>query len=271
VTAHFAALRAALAGRYDALQEVRCEGAALEALARAPDGGTVSVHAFAPLRGSALQPEHILRRLQPALGLRHERVLPLIDAGCTPELVWICTPHLEGAVDLSTWLSREGALPFLEAVRVLSETAAALAGAHAVGVVHLDVCPERVLWHELHVRVAGFGVRAAVDAEGAASGADFDALVQCDLRAFGRIGYQVLTGAPPPPDRPSPARVRAHVPPGLARAIVRCLEDDPRARWTDSRDLARALRLIAAPSPVHVHEQERERARWLRERGTRGG
>jgi hypothetical protein len=81
----------------------------------------------------------------------------------------------------------------------------------------------------------------------------------------------VLTGAPPPPGAPSPARVREHVPPGLARAVVRCLTDDPQARWTDTRDLARALRLIVAPSAAHVVEQERERQRYLRERRAHSG
>src|SRR4051794_14046338 len=98
------------------------------------------------------------------------RILPLYESGSfqrddgTP-VVYYTMPCLSGR-SLRHRLGEEPQLPVVEAVTVAREVAAALAHAHAAGVVHRDIKPENILLEEGGVRVADFGIARAIDQAG---------------------------------------------------------------------------------------------------------
>src|SRR5205823_5306785 len=63
---------------------------------------------------------------------------------------------------------------------------------------------------------------------------------------------------------PAVSTLQPLTPPPLGRAIARCLEKDPDARWQNAGDLAAQLRDIAAPgAPSHVATRMFGSPRWL--------
>src|SRR3954470_11233686 len=73
------------------------------------------------------------REAQLTAGLQHPHILPIISAGTAKDLLYYVMPYVDGE-SLRARMTREGALPVPEAVRLLLEIADALAHAHAHGV-----------------------------------------------------------------------------------------------------------------------------------------
>jgi len=200
------------------------------------------------------------------------------DDGC-----FITMEYVAGE-SLSARLVRERpALP--EALAILAQVAAALAAAHAAGVIHRDLKPSNVLvTANGRAVVVDFGIAGEGRFLGAgpqdiagtrgymapeqARGAPLDA--RADVYAFGVLALVLTTGMRPAipqlePDEtdeaaggsalaipvidPKPAL--ATLPAPLARLIEACLATDPAARPADARELVR--RLVVAP---------RRRWRW---------
>lgn len=105
----------------------------------------------------------------------------------------------------------DGRLHWRTAVRITAEVAAALAAAHACGVVHRDVKPANIMLARTGVKVVDFGIAAAAgaleDREGVLLGTPAyvaperldgePALPAADVYALGVVLYQCLTGALP--------------------------------------------------------------------------
>ena len=188
-------------------------------------------------------------------------------------------PLVEGA-SLRQRLSREGALPIGDAVRIFREVAEALAHAHRHGVVHRDIKPENVMLSERHALVTDFGVARAVSEasagtqltsvgmaigtpaymapEQAAADPKIDA--RADIYALGVMAYEMLAGRLPF-DFPTPqamlaahvtqapdpiSRYRSSVPADLEAVVARCLAKQPADRWQSADELV--ARLEAMPS-----------------------
>jgi serine/threonine-protein kinase len=262
-------LRRAAAPRFELVRALEERPGACAALARArADGGLVRLQACAPAPGCALDLARLEAELARHARVVHERLLPVLDLGRSAELVWIAWPELEQAVSVRTWLERERRLPFLESVRVLRECAQGLAQAHALGSLHLDLRPELVLWSETHVRIRGLGLRQALIAAGEEPRPLEREGASADLHALGALGFELLVGEPPPADGPppSPAQLRAHVPPGLARLVVRCLARAPRERPSDMREAGRLLEGLVTPVP-DWQQQLAAQAQFLQSHG----
>jgi len=158
---------------------------------------------------------------------------------------------------------------------VLMQVAAALAYAHARGVVHRDVTPENILLERATGRalVTDFGIARLESLEVTDPGrvlgtAEFispeqatgQALIdgRSDLYALGAVGFYLLSGRCPFTSRdphellarhvrePAPRldAVAPWVPGWLADAIGRCLEKTPAARFADAEELGRALAAV---------------------------
>jgi serine/threonine-protein kinase len=167
---------------------------------------------------------------------------------------------------------RSGVPARAEALRWVTETAAALDAAHAAGIVHRDVKPGNLLLDaQRRVAVADFGIarlayESAVTLTGQvlgtvayvapeqASGAG--ATAASDRYALAVVAFELLTGQRPFPGGGSPAaQARQHVSadptpasaldPDLPRAVdgvlARGLAKDPAARWPSCAELADAL------------------------------
>jgi serine/threonine-protein kinase len=194
-------------------------------------------------------------------------------------------PYVDGE-SLQARIAREGALPIAEAVSILRDLAKALAHAHAHGVMHRDLKPDNVLLVGDTAMLTDFGIAKALDAattgsvertaggmavgtpmylspEQAAGDPHVDH--RTDLYALGIVAYEMLTGEPPFTHRvlrtllaahqnqlPAPvATRRPHVPPLLARLVMRLLEKQPADRPQSADGVVRVIDRVSS-SPLEA-------------------
>ena len=159
---------------------------------------------------------------------------------------------------LQTTLDERGPLTLAEALPIAEEIAAALAAAHALGVVHGELHARNVglVAHGEHqtVKLVSFGMArlsgtrlAPEQADGERPAAVIDRRV--DVYALGALVYAMLTGAPPARNPPPPSAT-AEVPPAIDDALLRCLDADPSRRWPSVDEFVTALRAAACGSEL---------------------
>ena len=168
---------------------------------------------------------------------------------------------------------RDGALPEAEAVRITRGVLAALAHAHARGVLHRDIKPTNVMLVGARVVLIDFGLAciesdAAVTAAGMCVGSPsyvaperllgrgYDA--RADLYAAGVMLYEMLAGVRPFVGATPEATMRLALsrPPRplrgisapVAAATLRALAKEPRRRFADAEEMMSALEV---PPPAH--------------------
>ncbi|SCG57791.1 serine/threonine-protein kinase [Micromonospora coxensis] len=152
----------------------------------------------------------------------------------------------------------EGALPPVEGLRICAEVAAALAAAHAQGLVHRDVKPANVMLTPSGAKVVDFGTAAAVgqpeiDFDGQLLGTPSylaperldagEVVPASDVYALGLLVHLVLTDRLPWETDTPTQMLRAHVyvepkplppvdavPAEVAELCRRCLAKDPAER-----------------------------------------
>jgi len=232
--------------------------------------------------------ERFLREIRIAAKLTHPHVLGVHDSGEMGGLLFYVMPYVEGET-LRQRLTREGALPIGDSVRLMRELADAMAYAHAHGVMHRDLKPENVLLSAGHAVVADFGIAKALAAATEGGDAPLAGLTstgvaigtpaymapeqavgdattdhRADLYSLGVIWYEMLTGNHPFAGRTARAIAAAHltetpaplaerrndVPPALAAIVMRLLAKDPADRPQSADQVMRALDGIATTSTV---------------------
>jgi serine/threonine-protein kinase len=214
------------------------------------------------------------------------RVYDVVDTDSTPCL---SMEYVDGE-DLAKLLRRIGRLPADKALEIARQLCAGLAAAHDKGVLHRDLKPENVMIDGRgHVRIMDFGLAVGADevtAEDVRSGtpaymspeqlAGLEVTLRSDVYALGLVLYELFTGhkaveahsrselerkvredAPTPPSELVPDLDHA-----VERAILRCLEKDPRQRpasaalvaaaFPGADPLAAALAAGETPSPELV-------------------
>jgi len=223
--------------------------------------------------------ERFLREIRIAARLTHPHVLGVHDSGESDGRLYYVMPYVAGET-LRSRLTRDGALPLADALRLTRELADALACAHEHGVVHRDLKPENVLLSGGHAVVADFGIARAIAAATQTDPAPDDRLTatgiaigtpaymapeqvvgdaamdhRADLYALGLSAYEMFTGAHPFPGRTAQAVATAHltetpaplterradVPPAVASLVMQLLAKDPAARPQSAGDVMRLL------------------------------
>jgi len=191
------------------------------------------------------------------------------------------SPYLVMALaDGGSLKPRIGKLTWPEIRTVLEQTLAALAHAHARGLIHRDLKPGNILLTEAngsepHIRLADFGLAHALDRDGEsfeegqiAGSPHYMAPEQfrgdwrdfgpwTDLYGLGCLAFQLLDGKPPYEGRTLHALAMAHmesrrrplvpavaVPPLVEAWISRLLEPEIHLRFSSCAEAAHVLRLI---------------------------
>ena len=196
--------------------------------------------------------------------ITHRNVCRVHDVAEADGLLFMTMELVEGD-DLASLLARPGALPTGRAAEIGRQICEGLAAAHDRGILHRDLKPANLMVdREGRARLMDFGVAGL--AGSATSGGTpaymapelfdrGDASVQSDLYALGLVLYELFTGrrAFPPrhPGEParrrhehppqSPSEVRPGLAPAVERAILGCLQPDPRRRPRSARAVAALL------------------------------
>src|SRR4051812_38673819 len=224
-----------------------------------------------------------IREAQTAAQLNHPNIVPIysVDERDASGLVYFVMSFVDGE-SLGVRLSREGAWPVDQTVRVLRDVADALAYAHTHGVVHRDIKPDNILIDRASGRpvVTDFGIARAAAGEtrltvtGVAVGTpaymspeqalgerEIDG--RSDLYSLAVVGYHMLVGETPfkaantpamlvkhVSERPRPIRDhRPDIPAYLAVAIDRALSKRPDDRFADAAEFRDALDGAQPPPP----------------------
>ena len=267
-----------LGGRYRLAEPVGSGGTAI--VWRASDmvlGRSVAVKMLA---SHARDPESlalIRREARAAAALSHPNVAQVHDYGESVvgdrPVPYVVFELVEGPTLLTRL--RAGAVPPRFALRIGAEVGAALAAAHAAGLVHRDIKPANVMLSPTGAKVVDFGIAAGramprrpgetllgTPAYVAPERLTGDVVTPAsDVYALGVLLYRLLSGHTPFADE-SPARVLdnhvhadpprlvplAPVPAGVIELCMRCLGKEPATRPTArevTRRLARAAGLEA--------------------------
>ena len=264
-------LQQALGGEYETIALTGQGGFAR--VYRAQDKRLNRMVAIKVLKPELLEVPEIVERFRAegiALAkLRHPGIVPIFDIRERDGLIYYIMPFVHGA----TLESRlEHRMPPLEARRILSELADALAAAHRAQMIHLDIKPANVFLEgdlgkvllmdfgiakSMTDHVAGkvqiVGTPEYMSPEQAQGRVGIDH--RSDVYSLGALGYRMLVGRAPfrgnrvtqtlakqVTETPTPIReINPTVPKDFADAIMRCLAKDPAQRFSTALELHAAL------------------------------
>ncbi|WP_167761215.1 protein kinase, partial [Geodermatophilus sp. DF01_2] len=216
--------------------------------------------------------QHTARLVHPNIAALHDYGEVIAADGSGETLAYLVMELVEGE-PLSTLLARQGRLDPHRTLDVVRQTAAALAVAHAAGVVHRDVKPGNVLvgWDGV-VKITDFGIAWSASSvpltrTGQVVGtahylspeqaAGRKAGPASDVYALGAITYECLTGRRPV-DGESPVQIALaqirdepeplpdDVPEPLRTLVARALVKDPALRFPDGAAFRAAVDHVRA-------------------------
>ena len=198
---------------------------------------------------SAQARQRFVGEARAAAGLHHVHIVRIFDMGEVEEQPWFAMERVFGP-SLEEVIDSGGPLPLEEAVRI----GAAVAHAHAAGVVHRDLKPGNVLLDgDGHPRIADFGLaRSLTDPRHLTATAQILGTpsymppevaraepkidwIRADVYGLGAVLYAAITGRPPVDGLSMNQRLR---PPRLGNER-RCASCGPRCPWLWTRWSAR--------------------------------
>ena len=301
-------LKAALAERYAIERELGSGGMATVWLAHdLRYARPVAVKVLRPDLSAALGTDRFLREIRITARLSHPHILPLLDSGEADGLLYYVMPYVAGG-SLRDRMRGGEAWTLEQGLPLVHDVAGALEYAHRQGIIHRDVKPENVLFHEGEPMVADFGIARAVTSAGgdqltrsgfpvgtpgymspeqAMGGTLVDA--RTDVFGLGCVVYELLVGGTPPIwptdealrvgrflNAPDAHRRRLERLPGrVEQTLVRALAVHAPDRYHAPPAFAEALEAAARGTvtldEATVHEVLRRAAELEAERPTGGG
>jgi serine/threonine protein kinase len=272
-----------LAGRYRLVERLGAGG--MSVVWRGFDevlGRQVAVKVLPPSTSTDPSFRRRLRaEAQAAARLSHPHITNVYDYGeattVDGEPVPYVVMELVDGESLAAVLARSRRLPWPAAVRIAAEVSAALAAAHARGIVHRDVTPANVMLTPGGAKVVDFGISALIgendiDPDGSLLGTPAYLAPErleggqvspaTDVYAVGLLIYRTLIGQLPWDVGTTTALLRAHqytepeplppvegLPGAVSALIARCLEKRPSDR-PSSAELAHVLGTVSAGVPA---------------------
>jgi serine/threonine-protein kinase len=224
------------------------------------------------------------REIQAMARLTHWNTIEIIDYGHAPDGTFYFVMEYVQGPNLGELVDRHGPLNPGRVLYLLRQACAALAEAHAVGLIHRDIKPGNIMLTQQGgladvVKVLDFGLvqrvgPAEMDDKLTQSGmvvgtpgyippeqAIGIADVRSDIYSLGAVGYFLLTGQTPFGGRraqeillskalePTALRnLRPDVPADLEVVILRCLRRNPEERFADIGEVDKALAACACAS-----------------------
>jgi len=217
-----------------------------------------------------------MREARIAARLQHRNAIALFDVAEHDGEPCLVMEFLRSR-SLSAVLAERGALPAGEVAEIGAQVAAALAAAHAAGIVHRDVKPGNILLDdEGTVKITDFGISRALDdstitqtgmlagtpaylAPEIARGQEPDR--SSDVFSLGATLYHAIEGTPPFGTNGNPLAVLHAVasgavpPPRLAGALTPVLMSLLSAEPEDRPTMAEAAEALAVPVPATPADQ----------------
>jgi Tol biopolymer transport system component len=268
-------LKTALAEQYTLERKLGAGGMATVYLARdIRHNRQVAIKVMDPDLAAVVGADRFLKEIETTANLQHPNILQLFDSGRIDGTVFYVMPYVQGE-SLRSRLKRETQLPIDEAIRIAADIAAGLDYAHRHGVVHRDVKPDNVLFHDGRALVADFGIARArtnddgehrltrsgvsigtpeyMSPEQAAGDPNVDS--RTDVYALGVVMYEMLTGHRPftgltpqavfakvMSEEPKPlVQQRRTIPPHVEDAVLQALEKLPADRFQSAGGFVEAM------------------------------
>ncbi len=208
----------------------------------------------------------------------HKNIIRIYDLSEAEGVKFITMEFVEGE-DLRTILTRQGKLDPNDAVGIIRQSCAGLQAAHAEGVIHRDLKPSNIMRDAGgRVVIMDFGLAKTVQSDGMtqtgmmigtmeymspeqAMGSELDA--RSDIFAMGLIFYELITGNMPyradsaiaslvkrTQERAVPLHdVDPTVPPAISHIVSKCLERDPKSRYSSVQELMDDLDIAQGKRP----------------------
>lgn len=205
--------------------------------------------------------------------IKHPNVARLFDFGMSGPHAYVTMEFVPGR-DFSRVIRAAKRIPANPAISILRQIAMGTSAAHDRGIIHRDLKPQNVMVDEEGaVAILDFGLARGLASPGLtqdgiavgtphymspeqARGKQLDA--RTDLYSIGVIAFEALTGHVPfDGESPlvialqhtqSPVPVQElearHVPSGLIRVVLKCLEKECEDRYATARELETALGLL---------------------------
>jgi serine/threonine-protein kinase len=243
--------------------------------------------------------DRFLRETRTAASFSHPNIVPVYSIEEGDGLLAYAMAYVEGE-SLADRVKRAGPLTIRETVKLLQDTAYALAYAHGRGVVHRDIKPDNIMLERASGRamVMDFGISRGIAAAPAgatqaltrigevvgtpeymspeqATGDNVDG--RSDLYSLGLTAFFALTGRPAitgdttgkvlarqiTEQLPSIQSVRSDAPQALAAAIDRCVMKDAADRFQTGEELVETLdaaKLSGPEIPLSIRMLQTEQA-----------
>jgi serine/threonine-protein kinase len=212
--------------------------------------------------------DRLYNEVRTARQIAHPAVCRVYDIGEAEGQHFLSMEFVDGE-DLASLLRRIGRLPQDKAIEIARQVCAGLGAAHERGVLHRDLKPENVMLDGRgKARITDFGLAGLatnIQGEDIRSGtpaymspeqlAGREVTTASDVYALGLVLYEVFTGKKPFAGRTlaeitrqhnegttvSPSQIVGELDPAVERAILHCLEPDPRQRPHSALAVAAAL------------------------------